>query len=172
MAFFKPRKVFLVYFSLVVVFLAAATGARGNAGLACLTLTLAFESICFPTIFTLGIRGLGRHTKFGSTVIVGCISGGALVPPLLGLAADHFNDTGRAMMVPLLFMVTGYVFPILVNVVPGWPELMDGFNQSTMGTSQAKRDIEAVSIEKEKHTVEMVEGLGDEHAATTRTPGL
>ena len=48
-----------------------------NTGLAMLMLTLFFESVCFPTIVALGIRGLGRHTKRGSGWIVGGVSGGA-----------------------------------------------------------------------------------------------
>ena len=49
-----------------------------------LSLTLFFESVCFPTIVALGIRGLGRHTKRGSGLIVAGVSGGAAVPPILG----------------------------------------------------------------------------------------
>lgn len=42
-----------------------------------LMLTLFFESVCFPTIVALGIRGLGRHTKRGSGLIIAGVSGGA-----------------------------------------------------------------------------------------------
>ena len=46
-----------------------------------LSLTLFFESVCFPTIVALGIRGIGRHTKRGSGLIVAGVSRGA---PILG----------------------------------------------------------------------------------------
>ena len=63
--------------------------------------TLFFESVCFPTIVALGIRGLGRHYKRGSGFIVGGVCGGAVVPPILGAVADRYNDTGIAIVVPL-----------------------------------------------------------------------
>jgi MFS transporter, FHS family, L-fucose permease len=47
------------------------------------------NSIMFPTIFTLGIDGLGRHTGAGSGVLCMAIVGGALVPVLQGYIADH-----------------------------------------------------------------------------------
>ena len=48
-----------------------------------------FMSIMFPTIFALGIRGLGEHTKLASSLIVMSIVGGAIAPPLMGLIADR-----------------------------------------------------------------------------------
>jgi MFS transporter, FHS family, L-fucose permease len=47
-----------------------------------------FNSIMFPTIFTLGIARLGRHTGEGSGVLCMAIVGGALVPVLQGYFAD------------------------------------------------------------------------------------
>lgn len=64
--------------------------------------TLFFESVCFPTIVALGIRGLGRHYKRGSGFIVGGVCGGAVVPPILGAVADRYNNTGIAMIVPTM----------------------------------------------------------------------
>lgn len=54
-----------------------------------LSLTLFFESVCFPTIVALGIRGIGRHTKRGSGLIVAGVSGGAVVPPILGASVSR-----------------------------------------------------------------------------------
>lgn len=75
---------FLAYLTCVIIFNAAATTQKQNTGIAMLSLTLFFESVCFPTIVALGIRGLGRHTKRGSGLIVAGVSGGAVVPPILG----------------------------------------------------------------------------------------
>ncbi|EEB94840.1 hypothetical protein MPER_06283 [Moniliophthora perniciosa FA553] len=55
----------------------ASIDTRQNTGLAMLMITLFFESVCFPTIVALGIRGLGRHTKRGSRWIVAGVAGGA-----------------------------------------------------------------------------------------------
>jgi len=50
-----------------------------------------FNSIMFPTIFTLGIAGLGKHTSQGSGILVMAIVGGALIPLLMGFLADSFG---------------------------------------------------------------------------------
>ncbi len=47
-----------------------------------------FNSIMFPTIFTLGIAHLGRHTGEGSGVLCMAIIGGAVVPLVAGHVAD------------------------------------------------------------------------------------
>ncbi|GHC63719.1 L-fucose:H+ symporter permease [Limoniibacter endophyticus] len=47
-----------------------------------------FNSIMFPTIFSLALRGLGRHTSQGSGILCLAIVGGALLPVLQGLLAD------------------------------------------------------------------------------------
>jgi FHS family L-fucose permease-like MFS transporter len=77
MYIFRPRWVFGVYMVLAMVFLAPAITQRQNTGMAMLYICLFFESICFPTIVALGMKGLGRHTKRGSGWIVGGVLGGA-----------------------------------------------------------------------------------------------
>ena len=47
-----------------------------------------FNSIMFPTIFTLAVNGLGSMTSKGSGLVCQAIVGGALVPLIQGLAAD------------------------------------------------------------------------------------
>ncbi|KAF9692626.1 hypothetical protein EKO04_009414 [Ascochyta lentis] len=88
MKFMKPCYIFLVYMTLSVVFLVPTITERGTPGLAVLYLVFFFESIIFPTIVALGIRGLGRHSKRGSGFIVGGVCGGAVVPPRLFIASD------------------------------------------------------------------------------------
>jgi len=50
-----------------------------------------FNSIMFPTIFTLAIAKLGRHTGEGSGVLCMAIVGGAIVPVVQGYLADHMG---------------------------------------------------------------------------------
>jgi FHS family L-fucose permease-like MFS transporter len=50
-----------------------------------------FNSIMFPTIFTLAIRGLGSLTTKGSGLICQAIVGGALVPVIQGITADSIG---------------------------------------------------------------------------------
>ena len=50
-----------------------------------------FNSIMFPTIFTLGIAGLGPLTGKGSSLLIMAIVGGAVIPVLQGVLADHIG---------------------------------------------------------------------------------
>ena len=50
-----------------------------------------FNSIMFPTIFSLGVAGLGEHTSQGSGILCLAIIGGALLPLLQGLLADTYG---------------------------------------------------------------------------------
>jgi FHS family L-fucose permease-like MFS transporter len=50
-----------------------------------------FNSIMFPSIFTLAIDGLGSLTGKGSGVLVAAIVGGALIPELQGVLADRIG---------------------------------------------------------------------------------
>jgi MFS transporter, FHS family, L-fucose permease len=50
-----------------------------------------FNSIMFPTIFTLGVDRLGRHTGQGSGILCMAIVGGAIVPLLQGFFADRIG---------------------------------------------------------------------------------
>ena len=60
-----------------------------------------FMSIMFPTIFALGIYGLGVRAKRASSYIVMAIMGGAILPKLMGYIADQ-TDMSRGFVVPLV----------------------------------------------------------------------
>ncbi len=60
-----------------------------------------FMSIMFPTIFALGINGLGNDTKAGSSLIIMSIVGGAILPPILGQIADITGNIQLGYFVPL-----------------------------------------------------------------------
>jgi FHS family L-fucose permease-like MFS transporter len=58
----------------------------GWLGVSCLIAVSFFMSIMYPTIFALGVKGLGQRTKSGSAFIVMSIVGGAALTPLMGVA--------------------------------------------------------------------------------------
>ena len=60
-----------------------------------------FNSIMFPNIFTLSIEGLGPLTSRGSSVLIMAIVGGAVIPELQGVLADHIG-VHHAFLLPLL----------------------------------------------------------------------
>ena len=67
------------------------------------------ESIMFPTIFALAIKGLGGHTKRASSYLVMSIVGGAIAPVLMGLIADTVSMSA-AFIVPLVCFIGVAVF--------------------------------------------------------------
>ncbi|KAH2538577.1 hypothetical protein KXW48_009122 [Aspergillus fumigatus] len=153
MKYMRARWVFLAYLSGVVAFLAASITQREQNGIAMLFVTMFFESVCFPTIVALGIRGLGRHYKRGSGFIVGGVCGGAVVPPLLGHVADMHNSTGFAMIVPTMFMVAAWTYAVAVNFVPAYRDTVDKVGDSQIGLTEGggagvMKDIEARGMEK------------------------
>jgi len=60
-----------------------------------------FNSIMFPSIFTLAIDGLGELTGDGSGLLVAAIVGGAIIPELQGILADHIG-IHRAFIIPVI----------------------------------------------------------------------
>ncbi|KAI0598692.1 major facilitator superfamily domain-containing protein [Biscogniauxia sp. FL1348] len=133
MRYVRPRMVFLAFLTSCIVFIAPSITQREWAGVSLLYVTLFFESICFPTIVALGMRGLGRHTKRGAGWIVGGVVGGACVPPLTGVAADIHRSTALAMVVPLCFFVAAETYAVAVNFVPGYRDPADAFSTTELG---------------------------------------
>ncbi|MEP0859915.1 MAG: L-fucose:H+ symporter permease [Ignavibacterium sp.] len=60
-----------------------------------------FNSIMFPTIFSLAIRGLGKHTGQASGILCMAIVGGAVIPVIQGLIADSIG-IHHAFILPVL----------------------------------------------------------------------
>jgi len=83
---------------------------------ACVFLSYFFMSIMFPTIFALGIHGLGVRAKKASAFIVMAIMGGALLPKLMGHVAD-LHGMSRAFIVPL------FCFAFVAAYGFAWPRL-------------------------------------------------
>ncbi len=61
-----------------------------------------FNSIMFPTIFTLAIKKLGIHTAQGSGILCMAIVGGALIPLIQGLIADSSIGLHHSFILPVL----------------------------------------------------------------------
>lgn len=137
MKYVRPRYVFLAFFTCVMVFTAPTITKGGNTGMSLLYMVLFFESICFPTIVALGMRGLGRHTKRGSGWIVAGVIGGACAPPLTGRAADINNNTAKAMAVPLAFFICAWSYPLCINFVPSYRDTADKFSETEVGLTNA-----------------------------------
>lgn len=67
-----------------------------------------FNSIMFPTIFTLAIDGLGRHTGQGSGILCTAIVGGAIIPVIQGMFADSIGIHHAFVLPVLCYMYIAY----------------------------------------------------------------
>jgi FHS family L-fucose permease-like MFS transporter len=67
----------------------------------CLLTTSLFMSIMFPTIFALGLKGMGAKTKTAGSLLVMAILGGAALTKVMGVLADS-SGLQAAYMVPVV----------------------------------------------------------------------
>ena len=105
-----------------VVLVAIGMLAPGWVGLWAIFLTSFFMSIMFPTIFALGIRDLGAHTKAGASLLVMSIIGGAVFTPLIGLVFQASRSMALAMGVPLVCYVCVGFYAFWGYRIPPRPE--------------------------------------------------
>ncbi|MDM8160683.1 sugar MFS transporter [Labilibaculum sp. K2S] len=76
---------------MVVALVVVSMLTNGYVAMWSLVLVGLFNSIMFPTIFTLAIDGLGRYTSQGSGILCLAIVGGAIIPMIMGVLADNFG---------------------------------------------------------------------------------
>jgi len=98
---YSAHKILGLYASLNVVATLLVFCKLGWLSALCVFLSYFFMSIMFPTIFALGIFGLGARAKKASSYIVMAIMGGAILPKLMGYIADQF-DMSRSFIVPMV----------------------------------------------------------------------
>ncbi len=111
LARFSAHRVLGVYALVNVVMMAAIVGRFGWLSVIALFLSFFFMSVMFPTIFALGIHGLGEKSKLASSFIVMAIMGGALLPKLMGWVGDVWNmSTGFLVPLVCFAIVAAYGF--------------------------------------------------------------
>lgn len=101
---FSAPKILGVYATLNVVATFLVFCKLGWLSVACVFVTYFCMSIMFPTIFALGIFGLGARAKKASSFIVMAIMGGAVLPKLMGAIADKYG-LSCSFIVPMLCFV-------------------------------------------------------------------
>jgi fucose permease len=125
---FSPHKILGLYGVLNVLACALVFCKLGWLSVICVFLSYFFMSIMFPTIFALGIFGLGARAKKASAYIVMAIMGGAILPKLMGYVADQY-DMSRGFIVPL------FCFAFVAFYGYYWPKLSGAESMSSMKTS-------------------------------------
>ncbi len=94
-----PHQLLFFYSVINVLLCIMVVWGNGWASVYSLIAVFFFMSIMFPTIFALGVKDLGHHTKKGSSFIIMAIAGGALMPYLMGHLAE--TSTAHAYIIPL-----------------------------------------------------------------------
>jgi MFS transporter, FHS family, L-fucose permease len=102
---FAPARVLMTHALLAVIFILISMQSTGTLAIGSMVLVGLCNSIMFPTIFTLGIKGLqAGQEKKASGLLATAILGGAIVPLLTGLLADKLG-LHHAFILPVICYV-------------------------------------------------------------------
>ena len=113
-----------------LVCVSIAMGATGKVGLALLVLEYGAKGTIFPTTFSLALKGLGRHTKRGSSLLVVAIAGGALWVPATGAVADAIG-VKLALCIPIVGITMSLGNAVFLNLCRR--KQLDGLRASELG---------------------------------------
>lgn len=102
----KPSKVLAIFAAGAISMLFLSFGTTGWVAMVSLLLVGLFNSIMFPTIFSLGIDKLGKYKPQGSGILCAAIVGGAAIPPLYGKIADLSSFKTGFLLLALCY---GYI---------------------------------------------------------------
>jgi FHS family L-fucose permease-like MFS transporter len=105
--FIASHKLLAIYAAISVLLCIAAITGKGAYVVYCLGAIGFFMSIMFPTIFALGIDGIGDDTKPGSSWLVMSIVGGAILPYIMATVIDLNGDK----------IQVGYIIPLICFAV-------------------------------------------------------
>jgi MFS transporter, FHS family, L-fucose permease len=108
MKYISPARLLLLYGVINILLLIVAINTTGVFAVYCLVGVEFFMSIMFPTIFSLGIRGLGNKTKEGSSLLIMSIVGGAILPVIMGRVSDVSNIQNSYIVPCLCFIFIVY----------------------------------------------------------------
>ncbi len=97
-----PNKLLGLFALSAMLMVLISINASGILALMALLAVGFFNSIMFPTIFTLAIDELGELKPLGSGILCTAIFGGAVIPPAVGWLADLTGGFGAAFVLPLL----------------------------------------------------------------------
>jgi MFS transporter, FHS family, L-fucose permease len=109
--FTEPNKLLAAFAVANILLCAGVILLEGMLSIYTLMAIFFFESIMFPTIFALGVKDLGVHTKKGASFIIMSIVGGALVPYVMGSVAEAYS-TSFSYIVPLICFIVVLFFAL------------------------------------------------------------
>ena len=102
-----PAKVLAIFATMAISLLAISMLTSGFVAMWSILLVGLFNSIMFPTIFSLSLTGLGERKPQASGILCTAIVGGAIIPPLYGLLTDQFDFKPALFLMILCYF---YIF--------------------------------------------------------------
>jgi FHS family L-fucose permease-like MFS transporter len=105
---YKPARMLSLHALVAALLVVITMATTGHVAMWSIIAVGLFNSIMFPTIFTLAIEGLGKHTSQGSGILCMAIVGGAIVPVLQGALADTIG------------IHHGFIIPVLCYLYIAW----------------------------------------------------
>lgn len=109
MNFFKPRNLLVVFASVAFILSIITIYGQGIMGVYALVGISGCMSLMFPTIYGLGIAGLGEDTKVGGSGMIMAIAGAAFLTQIQGIVSDQSGSIEFAYWVPAIaFLVIAY----------------------------------------------------------------
>lgn len=112
----KPAKTMLVFGTLGAISMLVGLFSHGQIAIYAFLSGGLWCSIMWPSIFALGIAGLGKHTTQGSAFLVMMIVGGGIIPPLQGKLADLIG-IHQSYWIAVMCFVYLIVFAVIVKRV-------------------------------------------------------
>lgn len=97
MRWISPGRLLALFGACATICMVLVMASMGYWSLGALFLSFFFMSTMFPTIFALGVRGMGARTKQASSLLVMCIVGGAVFPICMGLLGKTSMAQGFAL---------------------------------------------------------------------------
>jgi MFS transporter, FHS family, L-fucose permease len=112
MRFIKSERLLAIYSVICILLCIPAIFMHGIIAVYSVIGIAFFMSIMFPTIFSLGIKGLGKDTEYGSSLIVMAIVGGAFLPLAFGYISDISGSLQFGHIVTLICFVVILAFAL------------------------------------------------------------
>lgn len=101
MGYVRPSTLLVAYAAINILLSALVVAGIDGVSVVALVAVFFFMSIMFPTLFAMGVKNMGTHTKRASSLMIMAIVGGAIMPYLMGALADRYS-TAVAYLLPLL----------------------------------------------------------------------
>ena len=110
MKYFQPRKLLAFFAGAAVLFTLGTVFGKGAPGVYCLMCISGCMSLMFPTIYGMGIDGLGEDTKLGGSGMVMAIAGASVLTQIEGIISDQAGSIATAYIVPAVAFAVIFIY--------------------------------------------------------------